>query len=150
MVKHYPTRSVNWRTTPTVSQVQQLKSAGSQPAQTSQTPNAVAIPSPTYSGIPKPVTTPRTYVAAGSATTQRNVTVTFLGNPEDKNFSRCNIWFKGYHGQSNPVMVASATQGPITFPVDATSETVTVIHQSVGPKGELPLSVCPTSIVKLT
>jgi hypothetical protein len=150
MPKHYPTRPVNWRVLPTISHIQQLQSAGSQPAQISQTPNAAPIPSPTYVGIPKAVTTPRTYVATGSAATQRNVTVTFLGNPEDKNYSHCKIWFKNYHGQSNPVLIASAPISPVTFPVDATAETVTVIHQSVGPKGELPLSACPTSIVKLT
>ena len=135
---------------PTVSQVQQLKNASTIPSQISQTPNAVPIPSPTYHGIPKAVTTPRVYIAAGTASTQRNLTVTFLGNPEDKNFSHCKIWLKGYHGQNNPVLVASAPVGPVAFPVDATGETVTIIHQSVGPKGEMPLSACPTSIAKLT
>jgi hypothetical protein len=134
----------------TVSQLQQLKSVGSLPVSNSQLPTAVSTPSAVFSGVPKVVSNPRVYTAAGSASTQRNITVTFLGNAEDKNFSHCKIWFKNYKGRSNPVLMTAAPGSPTTFTADATGETVVVIFQSVGSKGEVPLTSCPTSIITLS
>lgn len=140
-----PLRDIN-----TVSQLQQLQAAGRVPTPISKGPNAVSNTATTLYGIPKVIKNPRVYTAAGSAATQRNITVTFLGNAEDPHFSHCKVWFKNYKGKAQPVLMTAAKGSPATFTADATSETVTVVFQSVGSKAEVPIDSCPTSIISLT
>lgn len=134
----------------TVSGIQQLQVSGRLATPITQGPNATLNPAAVLYGIPKTVKNPRAYIAAGSAATQRNVTVTFLTNPEDGGFSRCKIWLKKYKGQNNPVLMTEAPTSPASFAVDATSETVLVIFQALGSKGEVPLSSCPTTTLTLS
>lgn len=134
----------------TVSGIQQLQVSGQIATQVTQGPNATLNPTAVLYGIPKTVKNPRAYIASGSAATQRNVTVTFRANPEDGGFSRCKIWLKNYKGQKNPVLVSEAPSSPASFAVDATSETVLVIFQAIGSKGEVPLSSCPTTTLTLS
>lgn len=134
----------------TVSQLQQLQAVGRVATPVSQGPNATLNPTAVSYGVPKVVKNPRVYTAAGSAATQRNITVTFRGNAEDPQFSHCKIWFKNYKGQSQPVLMTAAKGSPTTFTADATGETVMVVFQSVGSKAEVPIDSCPTSIISLT
>lgn len=140
-----PLRDIN-----TVSQLQQLQAAGRIATPISTGPNATLNPVAVVYGVPKVVKNPRVYTAAGSAATQRNITVTFLGNAEDPHFSHCKVWFKNYKGQKQPVLMTAAKGSPATFTADATGETVTVVFQSIGAKGEVPLDSSPTSIISLT
>jgi len=53
------------------------------------------------------------------------VTVTWQHLATDANYSYAQIWVKGYHTVSRPQLVASGTT-PLSFTMDATSETVSV------------------------
>ena len=55
----------------------------------------------------------------------------------DKNFASVRVWLTGYLKNSQPQLLASGVQSPVTFPCTISSpvETVSVIVQTVGPTG---------------
>lgn len=82
--------------------------------------------------------------------TSCNVTVSWT-HSADPNFNHVNIWFQGYHGGKNPVLVAGGTTSPLNFICDATNETVVVYGQAVGLNGSsAPLVFALTTHVKLS
>lgn len=151
--RNYPSRALNWDSlnqANNIRQIRQLQVVGSLPKTVAQNPNATVTPTAVLSGVPKVVSLARAFKAAGTVTGQKNVTVSFLGNPEDANFSHCKIWLTNYKGSAQPILMSSVSKAPATFAADATGETVVVTFQSVGSKGEVPLSACPTTTITLS
>jgi hypothetical protein len=68
--------------------------------------------------------------------TDSQITVNFTWDASDKNYDHVNIWVKGYHGNVNPVLVASAASSPVNVILDSTGETVTVYGQTVSASGQ--------------
>ena len=54
------------------------------------------------------------------------VSVVFTRDGHDKNFAGASVFFTGYHGNANPVLVAQGNDSPIIFTCDTTLETVQV------------------------
>jgi hypothetical protein len=82
--------------------------------------------------------------------TNSEVSVSFARNTSDVDYASVNIWFVGYHGSTNPTLMANGTKSPITFLCDSTGETVTVYAQTVGTTGlTAPLSFALQSSVTL-
>lgn len=104
-------------------------------------------------GVPLPllsVTAVQTPVKNQSLT-NCNVTVSFTRNSADVNYDHVNIFFLGYHGGTNPVLVASGASSPLNFICDATKETVTVIAQTASSTGlTAPLQFAATTTVTLS
>jgi hypothetical protein len=108
---------------------------------------------PTVANLPKNVTGSVTAEAYKTKTSQviEVVGVSFTKAPGDIWLSGVNVWFSGYHGNANPVLMASGTESPFSFAADVTGETVTVTLQSLGQNGiELPLATSPTYSLALT
>lgn len=111
-----------------------------------------AIKNPITPGTPKSIPIPNSSGVAGTpfplltlavvqtpvhqqTYTSSNLTITFTRNYQDKNFDHVDVWVAGYHGQSNPRLIASGTVSPMNVLLDATDETVTVYAQTVGSTG---------------
>jgi hypothetical protein len=67
--------------------------------------------------------------------TVSEVSVSFTRDPADELFGGARIWFRGYQGSADPVLVAEGADSPITFQVESTGETVSVIAQAVSGGG---------------
>jgi hypothetical protein len=87
--------------------------------------------------------------AKANATTGM-VTVPFIRNGSDKNFASVRVWLAGYQKNSQPQLLASGVQSPVTFPYTSTGEHAVVIVQTVSPTGAVSdLAKCARSTVKL-
>lgn len=84
--------------------------------------------------------------------TVSDITVTFSRNPSDSAFDHVNIWVKGYHGNTNPVLYASSSDSPANFTLESSGETVTVYVQAASASGVTSAFVtnCPSYTVKLS
>jgi hypothetical protein len=100
-------------------------------------------------GIPKQVTAVAASVKNASAGSTSVVTVTFLRDPSDSNFSTANVYLKNYNGNPAQVVMASGADSPISFVVNSTGESVVVLVQSVGNAGSAPIGSCPTTGIRL-
>jgi hypothetical protein len=79
------------------------------------------------------------------------VFVAFTRDSTDAAFDHVNVWFKGYKGNTNPVLMTSGTDSPITFLCEATQETVVVSVQPVSASGiAANLDSALTASVQLT
>jgi hypothetical protein len=80
------------------------------------------------------------------------VSISFIKDPADINFSSVRIWFKGYQGSSNYQLMplGSSSDSPISILVETTGETVVVAVQAVSAGGTAAdLANCPTALVTL-
>jgi len=105
-------------------------------ATTSTAPSTVVNPSG-KNGIPKSLLS---VSATESPSKQQDrtyseVSVSFSRDGSDPNFSTARVWFKGYQGNPNAVLMADGNQSPITFLCESTGETVVVTVQPVSPTG---------------
>jgi Concanavalin A-like lectin/glucanases superfamily/Hint domain len=120
-----------------------------------QQPTAILSPAVNRSGLtPAPVTPtggsssssspaplPLLSISAAQTPVKNNgqtdclVQVNFTYNTNDPNFSYVEIYFKGYHGNKNQQLMATAFSSPATFVCDATLETVVVVGQTVSSVG---------------
>lgn len=96
-------------------------------------------------GIPKHVTNVAVSLSGASGGATTKAVVTFHRDPSDRNYSSCQIWVKGYQGNSNPVKFAQSAESPATFTINNTGEPISVIAQAVGNSGEAPLNSAPTA-----
>lgn len=88
---------------------------------------------------------------AQQAQTASLVTVTFTRDTSDSSFDHVRIWVKGYHGNTNPVLVASGSASPISFVLDSTGESVLVYGQTASASGQTAdLSFAKAIIVTLS
>lgn len=79
------------------------------------------------------------------------VSISFTRDPSDANFASVDIWFTGYKGNTNPVLMTSGVDSPISFLCEATKETVVVTAQTVGSGGQTAdLSFALTTTVTLS
>lgn len=79
------------------------------------------------------------------------VFVNFTWDTTDPNFDHVNVWIKGYHGSTNPLLVASGNASPLQFQLDATGETVVVIGQTASAAGKTAdVSFALSTTVKLS
>jgi hypothetical protein len=62
-------------------------------------------------------------------------TITFTRDASDMNYDHVNIYFVGYHGNTNALLMASGPSSPIQFPCDATGESIVVYAVPVSPTG---------------
>lgn len=72
---------------------------------------------------------------AADGSVMSEVSVSFSVNPSDAYFDHVVIWFINYNGNINPQSMTQATTSPVSFLVETTHETVTVVIQSVGSTG---------------
>lgn len=78
------------------------------------------------------------------------VTASFTRNPKDAAFSGVHIWFKGYKGNTQPVMMTDGADSPVSFLCEATGETVTVFVQPFAADGTpAPLAGAKSTTVSL-
>jgi hypothetical protein len=78
------------------------------------------------------------------------VSVSFTRDPADGSFASVDIWFTGYKGNTNPQLMTSGTESPISFLCETTGETVVVTGQTVGTSGATAdLSFALTTTVAL-
>jgi len=77
------------------------------------------------------------------------VTVTFRRDPSDPNFSKAQVYVRGYNGNPANVLVASGTSSLISVVLNNTGESVVVSVQSSGNAGDAPLASSPTTGIKL-
>jgi hypothetical protein len=63
------------------------------------------------------------------------VSLTYSYDTGDPNFGGANVWIQGYHGNLNPVLVASGKNQPFSFIADATNEAVILSAVAVSPTG---------------
>jgi hypothetical protein len=63
------------------------------------------------------------------------VGVSFIAVPGDANFAGVNIYFVGFHGQPTPTLVGGGIESPVSFSIESTNETVTVIVASYNGSG---------------
>lgn len=83
--------------------------------------------------------------------TNSEITISFTSDPSDKNFYAVDIWFVGYHGNSNPQLMSSGNSSPINFVCDSTGETVSVFAQTVSTTGmSAPLTFAANTAVTLS
>lgn len=145
----YPTRqrANRLREFDAISQIQQLHAASRSPLPVTQSPNAAIDPNVPLNGIPRALRNIRAQREASGS--QWKVTVTFLQNTHDPNFSHCKIWLKGYKGNSGKVLLSSASESPMSFIVDATAETVQIFCQACGNGGSAQLDTSPTTVLTL-
>lgn len=104
------------------------------------------------SGKPKPIievsATESPYAAQGR--TMSLVSVSFVRDAADNNFGGVRIWLRGYQNNQDVVLIADGRDSPISFLLETTNETVTVIVQAVNPNGEpASLDSSPTTTVTL-
>lgn len=57
------------------------------------------------------------------------VSVSFTRDPSDSLYAGVDVWFLGYKGNSQPVLVSSGADSPIIFLCETTKEVVTVVAQ---------------------
>lgn len=117
-------------------------------------PKTTTGTTPTSSATPKPLlavsATESPLITQGR--TVSDVSVSFVRDTTDTNFSYVRIWFKGFEKNPNPTLMpaAQSPQSPITFACETTGETVTVIVQPVNAAGVgLDLSLCNVTTVVL-
>lgn len=83
--------------------------------------------------------------------TNSNITINFTSDPSDTNFYAVDIWFIGYHGNSNPQLMSSGNTSPINFVCDSTGESVSVFAQTVSATGmSAPLVFATHTVVTLS
>lgn len=68
-------------------------------------------------------------------TTYSEVSVSFVRDTTDPLFFGVRIWFIGYQGSTSSVIVAEGDVSPVSFLVQTTGETVTVVGQPVAADG---------------
>jgi len=136
----YAQTPIRWPLQPNLqTQIQQIKAA-SQPS--SLSPLAVA---PIISAnMPKAVQVIGTSVRASG--NQRLVTVRFTRSP-DPFYQAVNVYLR--QGSQPPVLVASSPTSPISFSVPKTMAAATVFVQTQGNWGPMPLSLSPSSSLRL-
>lgn len=76
----------------------------------------------------------------------RQVTVSFL-HPQDPFFQKVNIYL--VQGTGNPALMTSSTTSPVTFTVPKSALSSSVLVQSEGNWGPMPLSLSPGKMVRL-
>lgn len=64
------------------------------------------------------------------------VAVSFTRDPQDKNFAGVHIWFTGYKGNNQPVLMADGADSPVIFLCETTKEVVTVTVQPFSASGQ--------------
>jgi hypothetical protein len=118
---------------------------------TSSTPTTPNTPKP-YGAVPRHVTD----VLVTESPIRQNdrmfslVSVQFTRNPRDRAYAGVKIWFTGYKGNPNPVLMVDASDSPVSFLAETTGETVVVTVQSVGAAGASPsFAQAPTGSVVL-
>lgn len=129
------------------SAIQQLQAVGSIPLRVSQSPNLATTPNSTLRGIPGPVSAVRAYKTPSGS--QHILTLAFLEPPNDPFYSHTKIWLVNYNGSANPTFVGSSDTSPTVCVVNATGETVQVIAQSCGNKGDALLAASQTTTIAL-
>ena len=82
--------------------------------------------------------------------TASKVFVQFSHDPSDVNFDHINVWVQGYHGSTTPTLVASGSESPVTFVLDATGETVIVIGQAASTTAVQALADSLANLVTLS
>lgn len=106
--------------------VQQIQRRG--PRVVDKTSGAAVV---TQAGLPKQVVS-CSATESPSAQVDRvfsQVSVSFTRDPGDKNFAGVHIWFTGYKGNSQPVLMTDAQDSPAVFLCETTKESVTVTVQ---------------------
>lgn len=96
-------------------------------------------------GIPKQVTNVGLNMGNAQAGSTSTLTVTFQRDPTDNAFGGVTIWVKGYQSNPSPIQVASSTSSPVTFVLNNTGESVSLIVQAYGNGGAAPLTSSPTT-----
>jgi len=78
------------------------------------------------------------------------VSVSFFRDPSDTTFAGVRIWFIGYKGSANPVLMTSATDSPVSFLAESTKETVMVVLQRYSTDGSMQdFNLCPSAPLTL-
>lgn len=110
--------------------VQQIQRRG--PRVVDKTSGAAVV---TQAGLPRQVISVAVTESA-SAQVDRvysQIAVSFTRDPADKNFAGVHIWFTGYKGNSQPVLMTDAQDSPAVFLCETTGENVTVTVQPFNP-----------------
>jgi hypothetical protein len=82
--------------------------------------------------------------------TMSQVSISFSRNPSDENFGGVRVWFTGYKGSTEPLLVAEGSGAPVVFLAETTGETVSVTVQAVSTSGvPIPFELCPSTTVLL-
>jgi hypothetical protein len=78
------------------------------------------------------------------------VSVSFTRDGNDTNFAGVRIWFIGYKGNTNPMLMTDGTDSPVSFLCESTGENVTVVVQAYGENGlNASFDDAPTTTVLL-
>lgn len=109
----------------------------------------VAAKGSTGAGIPRHVTNVSSSIAKASTGATNAVTVTFSRDPADTSHSKVNVYVRGYQGNKSPVQIASGSESPVTFVVNNTGETISILVQAQGNAGAAPLDTAPSTGVQL-
>lgn len=103
----------------------------------------------TGAGIPKHVSNVASSLSQASTGMTSAVSVTYSRDPGDASHEKVNVYVKGYQGNSSPVQIASGSESPVTFVLNNTGETVSILVQSQGNSGSAPLSTAPSTGVQI-
>lgn len=103
----------------------------------------------TGAGIPKHVSNVASSLSQASTGMTSAVSVTYSRDPGDASHEKVNVYVKGYQGNSSPVQIASGSESPVTFVLNNTGETVSILVQAQGNSGSAPLSTAPSTGVQI-
>lgn len=103
----------------------------------------------TGAGIPKHVTNVAANTSNASQGTTCAVSVTYSRDPSDASHAKVNVYVRGYQGNNSPVQVASGSASPVTFVLNNTGESVSILVQSQGNSGAAPLETAPSTGVRI-
>jgi hypothetical protein len=135
---NWQTKPIRWPSQPQT-QIQQIKGA-SQPSSLS----SVGVNQVASANQPKAVLNVRTNIRQSSS--QRIVTVSFT-RAVDPFYQKVNIYLK--QGSNPPILITSSPTSPITFTTGKTTAASTIVAQTEGNWGPMPLNQSPSASLHL-
>jgi len=108
-----------------------------------------AIAGSTLGGAPARGQEVHASVAPASSGNTSSVSVTFHRDPSDANFSQAKVYVSGYQGNKSRILVAASDSGPITFVLNNSGASISLIVQASGNFGDAPIDSSPATGVRL-